>query len=194
MKKRLLTLLLIPLALLTMAPSCGAKKETPVEQRPATLEEALAACGPDCHAIVFYIDLYDEDMKRVPLSDGFEAEVTLDALAIPTGTNDPVHVEVWDVTKSFRTVTPYTYETLLPFTDVQIASPDIVQISVEATVTVPAGWTLKCRTTENANGPTVSSDEITNNEGVDPDSDNVVGLPMDKKVFCSWPSPFDDIP
>lgn len=192
MKRRLASLAFVVAAVMSSAMACPAPQE-PVEPRPQTLEEAIAACGPDCTAITWLIDLFDEDMLPVPLSEGFEADFLLDALAQPSP-NDPItQVDVWDVTKTVLVPTPYEYQYTLPLTDIQIAGPDIIQISMEVTVFLPAGWTIRCQGLEH--GTVFSSHQRTNEAGItDPeDGGGPLGFPVDITVFCSWPG-FIDIP
>lgn len=179
MKRKISALFLAALAVLSMAAACPAEETPPPANQPMTLEEALAACGPDCSAVIFTVDLFDQHGSQVLLDEGYEAELRLDGFA--TTPEGPAQIMVWDVTKTKQVTTPYDYTYRVPLTDIQIADPDIIQISYEATVFLPPGWTLKCQATDN--GVEASHDLKTNNEG----------LPVDVTVFCSWPG-FIDIP
>lgn len=167
---------------------CGEIVGDDPSDRELTPEEILAECGEGCRIVTFYIDLLDEDKRPVKRDEGFAATVTVNAVeASADGT--PTNIRAWNSEINGYTMTPFDYDVDIPSENNILLSPNTVEVSLDITASVAAGYTLTCSLKEYAPNPQdIMNDAFENVEGVVPDAEGAMGMPIDGRVFCSWPA------
>lgn len=142
---RMIAATLTMVALAVAAGACDTQEKKTEDQ----VTEALQKCGPECHAVYFYIDLTDANENVVPYSEGWDAEITITAFQSgPQGI--PVPAPLIDIKRDTLVETPYTKEKVrVPVTDILIAPANTIGISYQATAFLDAGFTMELRCFEN---------------------------------------------